>query len=77
VRPTLVFIRHGQIGSRVFQHGDELPPDIISQETIAKWLDQKWIYEDSERRSLYRIFAPFSGSKESEELTGEERKLCL
>ncbi len=31
-----------------------------------------------ERRSLFRLFAPFSRSKETEELTEEEKaELCL
>jgi hypothetical protein len=78
MRPTLIFSRHGSVGSRQFAHGDELPPDIVTEEIISRWLDEHWLREDGERRSLYRMFDAFSGCKEHEELTTKEKhELCL
>jgi hypothetical protein len=72
MRPTLVFIRHIEIGGRAFAHGSELPPDLLSQHEVAKLLDHAVLREYPERRSLYRLFAPFSGSKEQEQLDKQE-----
>jgi hypothetical protein len=71
---TLVFIRHGQVGSTQFQHGEELPPGLLPREIIGHWLDEHWLVEldSTQRRSLYRIFAPFSGCKECEQLSAKE-----
>jgi hypothetical protein len=58
----------------------ELPPGLIPREVVDHWLDQHWLaeYDSSERRSLFRLFAPFSGCKEQEQLSTEEKeKLCL
>ena len=77
---TLVVIRHAQVGSRHFAHGEELEPGLIPQEVVDQWLDNKWLIEldSTQRRSLYRLFAPFSGCKEREHLTNEEKEqLCL
>jgi len=71
MRPALVFIRAHQIGDHQFLHSDELPPGIVSQEAINKLLDQGFLEECPERRSLYRIFAPFSDCKEQEQLEQE------
>jgi len=74
MRPTLVFIRHCQIGSRSFAHASELPPDALSREQIDKLIDEGRLtqYDSDQRRSLYRLFAPFSGAEEREVLTREE-----
>ena len=77
---TLVSIRHGQIGSRQFQHGDELPPNLIPREVIDRWLDEKWLAEvdSSDRRSLYRLLHRFSGATEQEQLNRQEKEnLCI
>ncbi len=77
---TLVLLGHHEIGGQQFHHGDELPPNTLPAETVDSWIDRKWLMElDSvERRSLFRLFAPFSRSKETEELTEEEKaELCL
>jgi hypothetical protein len=71
--PTLIFVRHGQIGTRHFQHGDELPPNMLPREIIDHWLDERWLAEAADRRSLYRLFHHFSGCSESEQLSNEER----
>ncbi len=78
--PTPVVVRHAQIGNQHFAHGEELPPDVLTAEQIAQWLDNKQLveYDSQERRSLHRLFAPFSGAAEKEQLTQQEKeKLCL
>jgi hypothetical protein len=72
MRPTLVVIRHLEIEGRAFAHGSELPPDLITQEEANELLDAGSLCEYRERRSLYRLFHLFSGSKEQEQLTKEE-----
>jgi len=71
---TLVFLGARKINDRLFHHGDEVPPGLLPPETVNQWLDQKWLaeYDFSERRSLYRLFASFSGCKEQEPLTKAE-----
>jgi hypothetical protein len=78
-RPTIVFLRHSQIGSRHFEFGQELPDGLLPPEVVGVWIDQKWIVEvdSAERRSLYRTFYRFSGSKEREPLTKEINEFCL
>jgi hypothetical protein len=71
MRPTLVFIRHSEINGRLFSHDSELPDDVLTQEQIDRMLDQKLLAEYPQRRSLYRLFAPFSGAKEREPLDAE------
>ena len=70
--PTLVFIRHGEIGNRHFQHGEELPPELLPPEVVDHWLDEGWLKAYDERRSLYRLLHRFSGAKEEEHLTTAE-----
>lgn len=72
MRPTLVFIRHHEIDGRLYRHAEELPPRALSPETIDQLLDQGILTEVPERRSLYRLFAPFSDTKETEPFTKEE-----
>jgi hypothetical protein len=72
LRPTLVFIRHHEINGRLYRHAEELPPGALSQEIVNQLLDQGVLREYAERRSLYRLFAPFSGCKEIEELDAHE-----
>jgi hypothetical protein len=71
---TLIFIRHGQVGSRHFQFGEELPPGLLSREVIDKWLDEGWLkeYDAAERPSLYRLFARFTGATPEQPLTKEQ-----
>jgi hypothetical protein len=52
-------------------HGDELPDGLLSQDQINQMLDQKMLAEYPQRRSLYRLFAPFSGAKQREPLDAE------
>jgi hypothetical protein len=75
--PTLVFIGPRLIGETQFYHGDELPPDLLSQEQIDKLLDLRWLAEVPQRRPLYRIFAPFSGAQEREPLDAELTPFAL
>jgi hypothetical protein len=79
MRPTLIFIRaHYENGSLIHSHGDECPPNLFSQGTINRALDEGYLAECAERRSLYRLFAKFSGCKEREPLSNHERNnLCL
>jgi hypothetical protein len=78
MRPTLVAIRHVEIEGHVFHHGSEIMPDLLSKESADKLIDQGMLREYRERRSLYRIFAPFSGAKEKEQLDDDEvNKLAL
>lgn len=71
---TLIAIRHCQIGDRNFAHGEELPPGLLPREVVDRWLDEGSLkeYDTAERRSLYRLFAPFSGVKEREPLSRNE-----
>jgi hypothetical protein len=73
---TLVCIRHCEIDGHRYSHGEEVPPDALPRETVNQWLDRKWLLEydsSSVRRSLYRLFSAFSGTKEHEDLSKEER----
>jgi hypothetical protein len=73
MRPTLVFIRHHEIDGRIFIHGSELQPDLLAQDVIDKLIDKGVLREYPERRSLYRPLHIFSGCKEREPLTQQER----
>jgi hypothetical protein len=76
--PTLIFVRHHSIGGRLFRHGTELEPDTLSAEQIDRLLDEHILSDRTQRRSLYRLLHNFSGCKESQPLTNEERNnLCL
>jgi hypothetical protein len=74
MRPTLVAIRTLNLGDHVFHHGDEIIPGLLDNETIDKLIDQKRIreYHSADRRSLFRLFSPFSGCDQREQLTHEE-----
>jgi hypothetical protein len=71
---TLVAIRHFEIQGHVFAHGVEVMPGLLTHETANKLLDDGWLkeYNSAERRSLYRLFALFSGCKDKEQLSKEE-----
>ena len=76
---TLVAIRQLEIDGHVIAHGCEVPPD-FPKETIDKLIDQKRIreYDSKDRRSLFRLFAPFSDCEEREQLSETElTELCL
>jgi hypothetical protein len=78
--PTLIFIRHGQVGDRQFHFGDELPPGLVSQEVVDHWLDENWLkaHDSTQRPSLYRLFARFTGATPEQPLTQEQaEKFCL
>jgi hypothetical protein len=80
MRPTLIAIHHVQIGSRHFDFGSEIPPGLLPTEVVGQWIDQKWLAEmdPTDRRSLYRLLHRFSGCKEQEQLTPQEKQdLCL
>jgi hypothetical protein len=77
---TLVVIKHAQVGSRHFQHLEQLPPGLLPREVIDHWLDEGWLREceAADCRSLYRLLHRFSGAKEQEPLTKAEKEaLCL
>jgi hypothetical protein len=77
MKPTIVCIGTRDINGTRVEHGEELPPDLLPQETIDKMLDQKILAEICERRSLYRLFASFSGSQEREPLDAELTQFTL
>jgi hypothetical protein len=70
---TLVANGHRQFQDRHFVHGDEIEPGLLGQAVANWWQDHGWAreYGADQRRSLYRLFAPFSGCKEKEPLTRE------
>ena len=74
MRPTLIFVKHSEIGGRVFHHGSELPPGLLLENEIDVGLDHKWLREvhPEERRSLYRTFHLFSGCDEEQPLEQQE-----
>jgi hypothetical protein len=72
MRPTLVFVRHTDLGDRMFHHGDELPPDVLPSRVVDQFLDSGRLREVAERRSLFRLFHVFSGCKEREPLDEHE-----
>jgi hypothetical protein len=71
---TLVVLGTRDINGRRYTQGEELPPDLLPRDVVDKWLDNRWLFEyySADRRSLFRLFAPFSGSKEQGQLTKEE-----
>jgi hypothetical protein len=75
MKPTLIALSHRQLGDSHFRHGEEIPPDKLEGELRDYWLDHKWAQEH-DRRSLYRLFAPFSGVKDKEQLAQEELDAC-
>ena len=77
MRPTLVFNGPREIKGTTYSHGAELPPGILTPEQINKLLDRKSLFEIPQRRSLYRLFAAFSGCKEREPLDAELTDFAL
>jgi len=65
---TYIVLGHHEISGVQLHHGDEAPPSLIDGELRDWWLDHHWLaeHDDSERHSLYRLFAPFSGTKQTE-----------
>jgi hypothetical protein len=72
MRPTIVAIRHTEIGGRLFHHGAEIPQSVLTQDEIDKTLDERRLAEYPERRSLFRLFHVFSGAKDKEQLEKAE-----
>ena len=72
---TLVAMHHLEIEGRVFHHGAEIIPGLISRATLAKLIDQGRVreYDSRDRRSLYRLFSRFSGCADTEPLSDVER----
>ena len=70
--PTLVSIHHHELNGRQFLHGDEIVPGLLTGELLDWWIDKRWCREMPERRSLHRLFHPFSGCEERQELTERE-----
>jgi hypothetical protein len=75
---TIIARSGRRIGGALYPHGSEIPPSLLSDDELASMLDNGELieYDSSERRSLYRLFAPlfapFSGCTEQESLTQEE-----
>ena len=78
-RPTLVFVRaFYRDGSLVHTIGEEVPPGLFSPDVIDKALDEDFLIESPQRRSLHRIFHRFTGATPEQPLSNEERNdLCL
>ena len=74
---TLVILGAREIDGTFYQHGAELPPNLLTQETIDRWLDLRWLAAYPQRRSLYRLFPVFSGCQETEPLDAELAELVL
>ena len=77
---TLVAFRHLEIGGHVFAHGAEIIPGLLTKEAADKLIDADQLreYDSRDRRSLYRIFSPFSGCAERELLDKAElTELCF
>jgi hypothetical protein len=69
---SVIALGNRQLGDRHFDHGAEVPPGTLTGELLDWWLDKKWCMESLDRRSLYRLFALFSGCAEREQLTQQE-----
>ena len=70
--PTLVSIHHHELNGVQLIHGDEIVPGLLTGELLDWWIDKRWCREMPERRSLHRLFHPFSGCEERQELTERE-----
>ena len=72
--PTLVFIRQHSIDGRLFSHGSELPPGLLSEDEINRMIDRGDLreYAPSVRRSLFKIFPHFTGCAEKQPLEQQE-----
>ena len=70
---TLIAIRHLEIEGHVFAHATEILPGLLPKDAIDKLIDQGQVkeYDSRDRRSLYRLFAPFSGCKARQPLDAE------
>jgi hypothetical protein len=69
---TFIFVRHSEIGGRVFTHGSELPPGTLTKEVVNQLIDAGHLKEYQDRRSLFRIFHRFAGCSERERLSQDE-----
>lgn len=71
---TLVARGTRTINGKQYHHGSEIPPGVLSDETVNRMLDNRELeeYDARSRRSLYRVFHRFSDCKEQESLTREE-----
>ena len=71
---TLVCVGVREVNGQRFEHGAELPKDLLSQDAVSKLIDLGWLSEHdaAERRSLYKIFSMFSGCDETEPFTPKE-----
>ena len=67
------------LSGRRFAHGEEIPATELSDELLDYWLDHKLAIEieSDDRRSLHRLFSPFSGTDETETLDRELAQYAL
>jgi hypothetical protein len=65
---TIVARSHRTIEGKLYHHGDEIPPGLLSDEAINRMLVNREVdeYNSADRRSLYRLFHRFSDCKETE-----------
>jgi hypothetical protein len=65
---TLICHGHHELNGVQYHHGDELPPGLLEGQLLDYWLDHRLAIEldHSERCSLHLLFAPFSGTKQTE-----------
>jgi hypothetical protein len=71
---TIIARSGRRIGGELYPHGAEIPPGSLSDGAIDSMIDNGELieYDSADRRSLYRLFTPFSNCAEQELLTQEE-----
>jgi hypothetical protein len=76
---TLIARGYREFAGQAYHHGSEIPPGVLPPEIVANWLDWRWCDEldAAERRSLHRLFFPFSGSTETEPLDDELKRFAI
>ena len=57
-QPTLIFVKHSEIGGRHFPFGSECPPGLLTARQVEEALDGGWLKEYPVR-SLYAAFHLF------------------
>jgi hypothetical protein len=78
---TIICKGHQELNGVKYSHGAELPSRLLTDALLDDWLDNKLAIEvdDTQRRSLYLLFSPFSGTRQSEpiQLDAELRRFTI
>lgn len=77
MNPTIICVRHLQIGNRQFHSGQEVPPGLLPDDEIAVRLDRHELAEVRERGAIYRLLHRFSGCSEKERLSSADCEYTL